>query len=214
MSWPPPMLEARLHSALLMRLCQPPVVAAHQLKEFAATVLDPEGFCGLRGLSHISNMLVHPAQETHLASLPTEVILLLFTKYSDFISVLSPGSAMGIPELTGINNHAIDQSESKQTLYGPIYNLGPVELETLKTYIKTWPMDMSGLPSHQPGFWPRICCKKGTSLRTDAHCPRSAKPLIAWAVSDVVFHPVGSDERIPSEERSWRQQIEDSLPDS
>ena len=49
-----------------------------------------------------------------------------------------------------INNHAVYLIESKQTFYGPIYSLGPVELETLKTYIKTWPMDLSGLPSQQP----------------------------------------------------------------
>ena len=53
-----------------------------------------------------------------------------------------PGSTIELPKLTGINNQAIDLIESKQTLYGPIYSLGPVELETLKTYIKTWPMDL------------------------------------------------------------------------
>ena len=56
---------------------------------------------------------------------------------------------MELPKLAGINNQAIDLIESKQTLYGPIYSLGPVELETLKTYIKIGPMDLSGLPSHK-----------------------------------------------------------------
>ena len=55
---------------------------------------------------------------------------------------------MKLPKLTGINDQAIDLIESKQTLYGPVYSLGPVELETLKTYIKIWPMDLSGLLSH------------------------------------------------------------------
>ena len=44
---------------------------------------------------------------------------------------------MELPKLTGINNHVIDLIESQQTLYGPTYSLGPVELKTLKTYVET-----------------------------------------------------------------------------
>ena len=36
-----------------------------------------------------------------------------------------------------MNEHAIELEESKQPPFGPIYSLSPVELETLKTYIKT-----------------------------------------------------------------------------
>ena len=36
-----------------------------------------------------------------------------------------------------MNKHAIKLEESKQPPFGPIYNLSSVELETLKTYIKT-----------------------------------------------------------------------------
>ena len=42
-----------------------------------------------------------------------------------------------LPKLTGINNHAIKLEEGKQPPFSPIYSLGPVELETLKTYIET-----------------------------------------------------------------------------
>ena len=42
---------------------------------------------------------------------------------------------MKLLKLTGINNQAINLIENKQTLYGPTYSLGLVELETLKTYI-------------------------------------------------------------------------------
>ena len=35
-----------------------------------------------------------------------------------------------------MNKHAIELKKVKQPLFGPIYSLGPVELETLKTYIK------------------------------------------------------------------------------
>ena len=36
-----------------------------------------------------------------------------------------------------MNEHIIELEESKQPPFGPIYSLGPVELETLKTYIET-----------------------------------------------------------------------------
>lgn len=39
---------------------------------------------------------------------------------------------------TGINEHAIEPRKSKKPPYGPIYTLSPVELKTLKTYIKTY----------------------------------------------------------------------------
>ena len=42
-----------------------------------------------------------------------------------------------LPENTGINEYAIELEEGKQPLFEPIYSLGPVELETLKTYIET-----------------------------------------------------------------------------
>ncbi len=44
---------------------------------------------------------------------------------------------MELPENTGMNEHAIKLIDGKQPPYGPIYALSPVELETLKTYIKT-----------------------------------------------------------------------------
>ena len=40
-------------------------------------------------------------------------------------------------ENTRINEHAIELEKSKQLLFRPIYNQGPVELEMLKIYIKT-----------------------------------------------------------------------------
>ena len=46
-------------------------------------------------------------------------------------------NAAELPENTGINEHAIKLEEGKQTSFGLIYSLGPVELETLKTYIET-----------------------------------------------------------------------------
>ena len=44
---------------------------------------------------------------------------------------------MVLSERTELNEHAIDLKDGKQPSYGPIYSLGLVKLETLKTYIKT-----------------------------------------------------------------------------
>ena len=44
---------------------------------------------------------------------------------------------MELLENTEINGHAIELKEGKQPLFGTIYSPGPLELETLKTYIKT-----------------------------------------------------------------------------
>ena len=43
---------------------------------------------------------------------------------------------MKLPENTGINEHAIGLKKYKQPSFESIYSLGPIELETLKTYIK------------------------------------------------------------------------------
>ena len=40
-------------------------------------------------------------------------------------------------EHIGMNDHAIELGEGKQPLFGSIYSLDPIKLETLKTYIKT-----------------------------------------------------------------------------
>ncbi len=45
---------------------------------------------------------------------------------------------MELLENIGMNEHAIKLIEGKQPSYGPIYVLSPVELETLKTYIKIY----------------------------------------------------------------------------
>ena len=63
--------------------------------------------------------------------------VIVLAEYSDFADVFSTESAKVLPEWTGINEHAIGLEKGKQPPYGTIYSLGPVELETLKTYIKT-----------------------------------------------------------------------------
>ncbi len=58
-------------------------------------------------------------------------------EYSDFADVFSKESAAELPEQSDINEHVINLDPGKQPPYRPIYSLGPIELETLKTYIET-----------------------------------------------------------------------------
>ena len=58
-------------------------------------------------------------------------------EYSDYSNIFSAENAAELPENTGINEHTIKLEKSKQPPFGPIYSLGPLKLETLKTYIKT-----------------------------------------------------------------------------
>ena len=86
----------------------------------------------------LAGMAIHPSREAQISALiqdeaPTKVP----SKYADYADVFSFDLAMELPENTGINKHAIELQDGKQPLYGPIYSLGPVELETLKTYIET-----------------------------------------------------------------------------
>ena len=57
-------------------------------------------------------------------------------EYFDYNNVFSAKNAAELPENTRINEHAIELEKGKQPPFEPIYNLGPVELETLKTYIE------------------------------------------------------------------------------
>ena len=58
-------------------------------------------------------------------------------KYSNFSNIFSSDSVAELLELTGINDHPINLLDNKQPPYGLIYSRGPVELEMLKTYLKT-----------------------------------------------------------------------------
>ena len=57
-------------------------------------------------------------------------------EYSDFSNVVSLDSTSELPENTRINDYSINLLDNKQPPYGLIYNLEPVELEMLKTYMR------------------------------------------------------------------------------
>ena len=64
---------------------------------------------------------------------PTKVL----AEYSNYSKVFSTENATEHPKHTRMNDYAIKLKNGKQPLFGPIYSLEPVELETLKTYIDT-----------------------------------------------------------------------------
>ena len=87
----------------------------------------------------LSGMTIHPAQKAHIAALKQdEAPIKVPAKYSNFSDIFSEKKALVLPERTDLNEHAIELEGDKQPPYGPIYSLGPVELETLKAYIETY----------------------------------------------------------------------------
>lgn len=61
----------------------------------------------------------------------------VLTNYTHFANIFSKKLAEILSKRTGINKHATKLGNGKQPPYKPIYSLGLVELETLKTYIET-----------------------------------------------------------------------------
>ena len=109
-------------------------------KEFviAALDVDSETFVVHVAIREQEEIPVHSKRQAQVGALlfdkaPTKVL----AEYSDYSDVFSVENAAELPENTGINEHAIKLEEGKQPLFDPIYSLGPVELETLKTYIET-----------------------------------------------------------------------------
>lgn len=85
-----------------------------------------------------SEIVIYLAHKAQIALLKAEKTSInVPAKYSDFANVFSKKLGAMLPKDTKINTHNMNLEESKQLPFGAIYELGPVELETLKTYIKT-----------------------------------------------------------------------------
>lgn len=61
----------------------------------------------------------------------------VLAKQANNANVFSFDLTMELPENIKINEYNIKLKKDKRPFYKPIYNLGPIELEILKTYIKT-----------------------------------------------------------------------------
>ena len=144
-------------------------------KEFAAAVLDSEhetyvvhvGSVSSDALPSSSPLDVYPSRRPQISNLiAKKASTKIPAKYSDFADVFSPDLASKLPEHTGINNYAIELVEGQQPPYGPIYSLGPVELETLKAYIETNLANGFIRPSKSPAGAPILFDRKSDgSLR-------------------------------------------------
>ena len=113
-------------------------------KNFVIAVLDADSKTFVMHVA-IKEREEMPVYFKKQAQMKPQVGALLFNKapievsmeYSDYSNIFSAENKAERPENTGINKHAIKLEEGKQPLFGPIYSLRPVELEILKTYIKT-----------------------------------------------------------------------------
>ena len=119
-------------------------------KEFAKAALNTEsetfGIHVVAPEAPLAGMPIHPSQAAQVhGNEPIQIAALnqkeastkVPAKYLDFSDVFSAKEALMLPEQTKLNEHAIELEEGKQPPYRPLYSLGSVELETLKSYIKT-----------------------------------------------------------------------------
>lgn len=110
-------------------------------KKFAKTALNEnfKTFVLYVAALKAPQMAIHPFQAAQVASLKAnKTITKLLSEYSDYANVFLTKLAIELPEHNNINDHAIKLKKSKQHFFGPIYSLGQVKLETLKTYIETY----------------------------------------------------------------------------
>ena len=107
-------------------------------REFAVAALntDDETFVvHVAALAEPTTIPIYPSCQAQVAALTSEETGIL-VEYSDFSNVFSSDSAAKLLEHNGINDYPINLLDDKQPSYGPIYSLGLVELEILKTYIE------------------------------------------------------------------------------
>lgn len=121
-------------------------------KEFVKAVLDKNVEVVVMYVTFLLIMAIRVAKKAQIALLFTEKVKIT-AKYSDFLDIFSNKKALMLPNLTKINQHAIELQEGKQPPYGPIQSLGPVELKLLKTYIKINRLKiLSVYQNHPPVF--------------------------------------------------------------
>ena len=112
---------------------------------YTALDADNEIFVVHMAIWERKKIVVDPGRKAQIeAQSKAQVGALLFNKtfievlaeYSNYNNVFLAENAAELLKNTEINEHAIKLKEGKQLLFRHIYSLGPVELETLKTYIE------------------------------------------------------------------------------
>ena len=107
---------------------------------------DSKTFIVYVAIQEQEEMVVDPGKKAQIeAQSKAQVRVLLFNKastkvpaeYFDYSNVFSAKNIAELSKNTGMNEYAFELKEGKQPPFRPIYSLGLVELETLKTYIET-----------------------------------------------------------------------------
>ena len=136
-------------------------------KEFVVAALDPEHeafVVHVVTLSVDSGDEMHPLRRTQIAHLKADKAFSeVPSKYADFADIFSLKLAAELPKHTRINDYAIELVDDRQPPYGPIYSLGPIELEILKVYIKNNLVSSFIKPSKSPARAPIFFDKKPDS---------------------------------------------------
>ena len=81
-------------------------------------------------------MLINLAQKTPIVLLIVKKVNIL-TKYSYFFKIFLKEKVLILLKIAKLNQHTIEFQKNEQSFYKQIDNLSPLELKTLKTYIKT-----------------------------------------------------------------------------
>ena len=82
-------------------------------------------------------MPVHSKKQAQVRALLFDKTLTeIPAEYFNYSNVFLVENTVELSENIGINKYAIKLEEDKQPLFGPIYSLELVKLETVKTYIK------------------------------------------------------------------------------
>ena len=125
-------------------------------------------------------MLVHFKRQAQVGVLLFDKALTeVLAEFSDYSNVFLAENTIELPENTGMNKHNIKLEEGKQSPFRPIYFLGPVELETLKIYIKTNLVN---------GFiWP-FKSPTGAPILFDKKPDRSLRLCVNyWALNNIII---------------------------
>ena len=129
-------------------------------KKFAKAALDEKSETFVIRIASFNLVSgIHPDREAQIVFLLTKKVK-ISDKYLDLTNVFSEEKALVLPEHTKLNEYAINLEDGKQPPYGPIYSLGSVELETIKTYIKTHLKTGFIQPSKFPAGAPILFDKK------------------------------------------------------
>ena len=140
-------------------------------KEFAAVAFDSETETFIVYVASLSSDVspsssqlkldVYPSRRPQVSGLIAEEALTkVLAEYLDFADVFFPDLASELLEHNGINIHIIKLVDGQQPPYSPIYSLEPVELETLKAYIKTNLANEFIKPSKSPAGAPILFDRK------------------------------------------------------